>query len=186
MLLDKRVLIADDSNMIRKILRTNLEKMRVNTILEAADGVSAINMVSSNKLDVVFLDHNMPGFSGLDIVKQMRLKHSLDFVKIAIVSSCVDEKLQSEFEGLGVSAFIKKPFDFEAFESVAVSLLDNERSANQHNVGIDIKEVRELFATEKQNPSVAMEDGNIIFDFSLARISISAQVIARHGSLHKE
>lgn len=186
-MLNKKVLIADDSNMIRKIIKTNLEKMQVTTVLEAADGVSAENLISLNKPDVVFLDQNMPKLSGLQIVKQMRLNRSFDSVKVVIVSSRIDENIKNEFEELGVDAFIEKPFNFEEFEKVATSVLDNgQAEAKKHKIGIDIKDVYKLFSDQNQNPIVAVKDGSVVFDFESAKVYISAQAIAMHGSLYME
>jgi DNA-binding NarL/FixJ family response regulator len=69
-----RILIADDHSIVRECLRQVLSKcwdMRVTC--EAANGTQVLEQVRNNKLDLVLLDMCMPGVSGVDLVKCIRL-----------------------------------------------------------------------------------------------------------------
>jgi CheY-like chemotaxis protein len=66
------VLIADDSEVMRKAIRVRLEAGGVDTVLEASDGFEAIAMVMTEKPNVVILDIAMTGLNGLETLKELR------------------------------------------------------------------------------------------------------------------
>ena len=66
------VLIADDSEVMRKAIRMRLEAGGVDTVLEASDGFEAIAMVMTEKPNVVILDIAMTGLNGLETLKELR------------------------------------------------------------------------------------------------------------------
>jgi CheY-like chemotaxis protein len=66
------VLIADDSEVMRKAIRVRLAAGGVDTILEASDGFEAIAMVMTEKPNVVILDIVMTGLNGLETLKELR------------------------------------------------------------------------------------------------------------------
>ena len=63
-----RILIAEDESMIRKALRTLLERSKY-TVDEAADGEEALDFIAVNAYDVIVLDIMMPKKSGLEVLK---------------------------------------------------------------------------------------------------------------------
>jgi two-component system, NarL family, invasion response regulator UvrY len=69
-----KILIADDHTVVRRGLRQILSATRDMIVGdEAANGADAISMICKNMFDVVLLDISMPGRSGLDILKQIRI-----------------------------------------------------------------------------------------------------------------
>ncbi len=66
-----RVLIADDEDSIRFVLREILEAQAMD-VVEASDGESALEVLSSQDFDMAFLDIRMPGLSGLEVLERVR------------------------------------------------------------------------------------------------------------------
>ena len=66
------VLIADDSEVMRKAIRVRLEAGGVDTVLEASDGLEAIAKVMTEKPNVVILDIVMTRLNGLETLKELR------------------------------------------------------------------------------------------------------------------
>ncbi len=64
-----KVLVADDSGIMRKIIIRALNALEVKEIVEAADGVEAWNAFGGDAFDLVLSDWNMPGQTGLDLLK---------------------------------------------------------------------------------------------------------------------
>ena len=64
------VLIVDDEDSIRDMLRRALERAAYHT-LPAADGQEALDLMSSDECEVVLLDIRMPGMSGLDVLGRL-------------------------------------------------------------------------------------------------------------------
>lgn len=71
-----RILIADDHPLIRRGIRQLLsESVYVGTIDEAGDGFAAIDAISGTHYDVVILDISLPGKDGMEVLKDIKLKH---------------------------------------------------------------------------------------------------------------
>jgi CheY-like chemotaxis protein len=103
-----RALVVDDSATMRSIVRKSLAATRFQfNVTEAEEGFAALELVRNGEFDIVFLDYNMPGFSGLETLAEFkRLQHRLSVV---MITSMQDEALAARARSLG-AAFLKKPF----------------------------------------------------------------------------
>jgi two-component system chemotaxis response regulator CheY len=103
-----KVLIVDDSALTRRSLRQILEAAGCE-VLEAEDGLSALERYYVEKPDVVLLDLVMRGMYGLDVLHKLR---ELDGqARVVIVSADIQSSSQQLAEQAGAKAFINKPFD---------------------------------------------------------------------------
>jgi len=104
------VLIVDDSSSVRQVVQKILNGSVFNCeITEAGDGDTALTLCRSSQFDVVLLDCNMPGLSGLNTLKRLRLIHPS--LKIIMISA--EHNLSNETQALdsGACAFLHKPFN---------------------------------------------------------------------------
>ncbi len=67
-----RVLVADDSSTMRKIILRSLTAVGVSSTVEAADGIEAVNLFKPGDFDLVLTDWNMPGKNGLEVITEIR------------------------------------------------------------------------------------------------------------------
>jgi len=107
------VLIVDDSAVMRKILERSLRQTQVaiDTVLEAADGVEALDRLqSANGVNVIFTDVNMPNMDGLEFLRQVRQSTKYGKVPVVMVTTEGAEAKVNEAMGLGAAGYIKKPF----------------------------------------------------------------------------
>jgi DNA-binding response OmpR family regulator len=113
--LPSRVLIVDDSKTMRSIVRKTLAATRFPfDMSEADEGFAAVKLVRESEFDIVFLDYNMPGFSGLETLSEF--KREKRSVTVVMITSTQDEALEERARALG-AAFLRKPFfpaDIEA------------------------------------------------------------------------
>jgi CheY-like chemotaxis protein len=113
--LPSRVLVVDDSSTMRSIVRKLLAGTRFPLeVCEADEGFAALKHVGEAGIDLVFLDYNMPGFSGLETLAE--LKRQKRQVSVVVMTSANDESLPGRAREYG-AAFLKKPFypaDIEA------------------------------------------------------------------------
>jgi len=113
--LPSRALIVDDSPTMRSIVRKLLTATRFPLeISEADEGFAALERVRQAGIDLVFLDYNMPGFSGIETLAEF--KREKRRVDVVIMTSASDESLPDRAREYG-AAFLKKPFypaDIEA------------------------------------------------------------------------
>jgi two-component system, chemotaxis family, chemotaxis protein CheY len=109
-----RILVVDDSGLARRRARTILEGAGFE-VLEAEDGIAALESYFVAKPDVVLLDLVMTGMCGLDVLSKLR---ELDpTAKVIVVSADVQTSSHDMVADAGASGFVVKPF--EADEIVA-------------------------------------------------------------------
>lgn len=103
-----RVLVADDSSTMRKIILRSLDAVGVSNAIEAVDGEEAIGLFEQGQFDLVLTDWNMPRKNGLELIQEIR-KQDGDVTIIMVTTeaekSCVLEGIQA-----GVSDYLVKPF----------------------------------------------------------------------------
>lgn len=113
--LPSRVLVVDDSSTMRTIVRKTLAATRFPLdVTEAGEGLAALKLVGEEEIHIVFLDYNMPGFSGLETLAEF--KREQRNVAVVMMTSAATDELAERARALGAS-FLKKPFfpaDIEA------------------------------------------------------------------------
>ncbi len=106
-----RVLVADDSSTMRKIILRSLAAVGVPTATEAADGEEAINMFKPGNFDLVLTDWNMPRKNGLEVIQEIRKQDPK--VTIIMVTTEAEKSRVLEAIQAGVSDYLVKPFTAE-------------------------------------------------------------------------
>jgi two-component system chemotaxis response regulator CheY len=104
-----KVLVADDSGIMRKIIIRSLNAVGVSQIVEAADGQEAIDAYKAEPVDLILTDWNMPNKSGLDVVKEIRALGST--VPIIMVTTEAQKSQVIAAIQAGVSDYLTKPFE---------------------------------------------------------------------------
>ncbi len=103
-----RVLVADDSSTMRKIILRSLQAVGVPTATEAADGDEAVKAFVPGQFDLVLTDWNMPGKNGLQVVEEIRKQDA--GVKIIMITTEAEKTRVMEAIQAGVSDYLIKPF----------------------------------------------------------------------------
>ena len=104
-----KVLVADDSGIMRKIIIRSLKAIGVNDIVEAANGQEAIDAYKATPVDLILTDWNMPEKSGLDVVTEIRALDSL--VPIIMVTTEAQKGQVIAAIQAGVNDYLTKPFE---------------------------------------------------------------------------
>ena len=106
-----RVLIVDDEPLARQRIEHLLEEQEDVTVIGTADtGSSAIRAIRDMNPDVVFLDMQMPGGTGLDVAREV----GPDFMPVTVFVTAYDEYAVKAFE-LSATDYLLKPFSDERF-----------------------------------------------------------------------
>jgi len=103
-----RVLVADDSSTMRKIIIRSLQAVGVPTAVEAADGNEAVSLFSPGQCDMVLTDWNMPGKTGIEVVQAIRAQDPK--VPIIMVTTEAEKARVMQAIQAGVSDYLVKPF----------------------------------------------------------------------------
>ena len=106
-----RVLVADDSDAIRMVLRDVLAIGHHEITAEANNGIEAVEMFDSSRPDIVLLDIAMPKKDGLAALKEIMAKDPR--AKVIMITASDNLKTINECISEGALAYILKPFDFE-------------------------------------------------------------------------
>jgi two-component system cell cycle sensor histidine kinase/response regulator CckA len=116
------VLFVDDEEGVRRLGKSMLELLGFKVML-AADGREAFKLYQrfSNEIVCIVLDLNMPHMNGEQTLKQLRL--SQHDVPVVLSSGFSEIQLKAGIAGQQVSAFIKKPYDFQSLSDVLQSIL---------------------------------------------------------------
>ena len=108
---DKKILIVDDENYIRLLLRRTLEDFEYEGVelLTAEDGLQGLDAVREHMPDLVFLDLMMPKMSGDEVCRHIRQDPTLCGVHVIVLTA--KGQLPDFDEGLGPDECMTKPFD---------------------------------------------------------------------------
>ena len=108
------VLVVDDDEVIRKVVRTVLEADDFE-VVEARDGVEAIDRVTADQPTVVVLDVMMPGIDGVEVCR--RLQEAGGRTRVLMLTARDDASIEQACKDAGANGFMGKPFS-------SVELLD--------------------------------------------------------------
>ena len=110
-----KILIADDSKTIRKIMRLQLEEMGHKVVAEAANGHEAIEMYFEHSPELITMDIQMPDMNGMEAVE--KIKKVDKKVKIIMITAHGQKDLVMGSIKKGVNDYILKPITAEKLEA---------------------------------------------------------------------
>lgn len=103
------VLIVDDNDLMRTLLRGILRNEQYHIIGEAKNGAMAVELAERLRPDIICMDVMMPEMDGLEALKEIKAKHPQTLVVMITGNPSVDN-VQESIQG-GASGFIVKPFN---------------------------------------------------------------------------
>lgn len=119
--LESKILLVDDSAMIRKALRRYLSQLGYNNVIDADDGSVAVTMVQEQKPDFMFMDVVMGQMNGDEALANIRANGST--VPVVMLSSVTDQTLIKSCESQGISGFIFKPIQADTGAAIVKDYL---------------------------------------------------------------
>lgn len=106
----KTVLVVDDHPAMRAVIKSNLSRTGIETILEAENGNEALTLLKKHPVHCVISDWNMPGLNGLDLLLKIRSDHTLSHTLFMMVTAEADKEHIQHAISAGVDEFLVKPF----------------------------------------------------------------------------
>ena len=123
-----KILIVDDSGMSRRTLRKILEPAG-HEIIEAEEGVVALERYYLEKPDLVFLDLTMTGMYGIDVLNKLREMDPK--ARVIVASADIQSSTRDMVEAGGASAFINKPFTSDKVLGAVSRVLEGKADATE-------------------------------------------------------
>lgn len=108
----KRILVIDDSTTIRHVVGITLKGAGYE-VIEASDGLDALQKLENELLHLVICDVNMPNLDGLSFVKELKTNPKYEknkFLPVIMLTTVVSEEKKLEGQQAGAKAWIVKPF----------------------------------------------------------------------------
>ncbi len=105
-----KILIVDDSKMLRDMLAYALNEGGYENITEAIDGLDGLNKATDIQHDLLIVDYNMPNMNGIDMIKEVKKLSNYKNIPIFMLTTESSESLKQEAKEAGATGWIKKPF----------------------------------------------------------------------------
>ncbi len=105
-----RILIVDDFSTMRRIIKNLLRDLGFTNTAEADDGTTALPMLRTGEFDFLITDWNMPGMTGLDLLKTVRADEQLKHMPVLMVTAEAKRDQIIEAAQAGVNGYVVKPF----------------------------------------------------------------------------
>ena len=105
-----KILIVDDFSTMRRIIKNLLRDLGFTNTVEADDGITAIPILNSGSIDFLVTDWNMPGMTGIDLLRHVRADEKLRGLPVLMVTAEAKREQIIEAAQAGVNGYVVKPF----------------------------------------------------------------------------
>ena len=113
---DMKFLVVDDFSTMRRIVKNLLHDLGYPNVTEADDGKTALPMLQAGGFDFLISDWNMPGMSGLDLIKAVRSDAKLAKLPVLMLTAEAKREQIIEAAQAGVNGYVIKPFTAETLK----------------------------------------------------------------------
>ena len=112
------ILIVEDNPTNAMIIKHLAKKVTAEEIKVAGDGNTALMLCHAENFEMLIVDHLLPGMSGLQFVKAVRLMDRYRDVPVVMVTADDEPRLREEAKAAGVTDFLHKPVEAVAFRKL--------------------------------------------------------------------
>ncbi|WNM60980.1 response regulator [Candidatus Nitrospira neomarina] len=130
--MSKNILIIDDDNMSRGLLRMVLEYDGCHCV-EAENGARGLSLLESKAFDIVILDNAMPVMTGMDFLDRLQHLPRKPDIPIIMVTGFLNPVVRENATRLGAYAIIGKPYDFGELRAIVTQLCPSAGSKQSHS-----------------------------------------------------
>lgn len=105
-----KILIVDDFSTMRRIIKNLLRDLGFTNTIEAEDGQSALPILKAGSIDFLITDWNMPGMTGIDLLKALREDPTIGQTPVLMVTAEAKREQIIAAAQAGVNGYVVKPF----------------------------------------------------------------------------
>lgn len=124
-----KILVVDDFSTMRRIIKNLLRDLGYNNTTEADDGKTALPMLQTGNFDFLVTDWNMPGMTGLDLLKAVRADPKLSTLPVLMVTAENKKDQIVEAAQAGVNGYIVKPFTAQTLKEKIEKIFERVEGA---------------------------------------------------------
>lgn len=129
MKIDARILVVDDSLVVRRLVQMSVRQLGDVEFVCAKDGMEGLRYLTEESFDIAFVDINMPVMDGLTLLRLYRENPSLDQIPIVMVTTEGDSSVGDRATAYGASGFVTKPIDGKILRALALELIAKRRAS---------------------------------------------------------
>ena len=127
-MIGKRILVVDDEEGLRRVTQLKLQQAGYEAST-AADGQSALDLLSRHPQDLVITDIQLPHVSGLELIQLIRADETIKDVPIMAVTAYATAGDEERIRGAGAESYVTKPISVARFVQEVDSLLARKEPA---------------------------------------------------------
>ncbi|EAQ66210.1 Response regulator receiver domain protein (CheY) [Marinomonas sp. MED121] len=105
-----KILIVDDFSTMRRIIKNLLRDLGFTNTVEADDGTTALPILQSGTIDFLVTDWNMPGMTGIELLRSVRADEKLKTIPVLMVTAEAKRDQIISAAQAGVNGYVVKPF----------------------------------------------------------------------------
>ncbi len=120
----ENILIVEDSETTRSLIRAVIEEIKDFNIIEAASGFEALKILPQEKFNLIITDINMPDINGLELIRFVKTNPLYKDIPLIIVTTERGEEDRKKGMSLGASAYITKPFKADELKEAIKRVLN--------------------------------------------------------------
>jgi CheY-like chemotaxis protein len=106
----RTILVVDDDPLIRRLIATTLEDVAGFDLVEAGDGIEALERAAEETPSIVFLDIDMPRMDGITACAELRQAPGTSSATIVMLTAATDDRAERRAGEAGADLFLTKPF----------------------------------------------------------------------------
>jgi len=144
-----RVLIVDDDEAVRRMIRLNLEDDW--QVLDTGEPENALSLALEYRPDAVLLDLRMPRYSGLELCQTLTSFSATQMIPVIVVSGEAGTRTKELCRELGAVAYFEKPVNFDALKSKLSSLLNARRKERRSEPRVKLRVPLRLSGKDQTN-----------------------------------
>jgi two-component system, chemotaxis family, chemotaxis protein CheY len=122
------ILVVEDSPTMRQLISFAMKRIPNSRVIEATDGVDALKKLSSDKIDLILADINMPVMDGLKLVSLVRGNPVFKDIPIIMVTTEGAEEDRKRALAIGANAYLPKPIQTQALLKLVTAYLSGQNT----------------------------------------------------------
>ena len=139
-----KILVVDDSRTLRRILIASLKALGLENVVEAANGLEALDVIRTQPVDLVLLDLEMPELDGLGVLEILKRDDEYKMLPVIVISGADQIEKTIRCIEIGAEDYLPKPYDPILLRARIFSSLEKKRLRDQDKKNL------ELLVKEKQ------------------------------------
>lgn len=147
-----RLLIVDDDDAVRKVLRFRLKNSY--EIIDTGSPEEALALALQQKPDAILLDLMMPRYSGFEVCQALSSMSFTQMIPIFIVSGESAQQYRDFCKNLGAKGYFQKPVDFEDLEGRLASVIGKKRLDRRSEARVKLRVILKLRGTDAKGEPI--------------------------------